>query len=239
MEKNACSLAGYFRMGGCVSVLGIEDWYWNAGTPRDEVERYFATFGDRWDWFRQERRLGDLVGGVWRTVELQDPLERFGMSFVKGVKTVKFADDRVVWRDTSEVKDIGPARTDIQGALDHVMQSYALGRFYESAIQALLEDAAGDGVRVVLAQVPLRKAYCEELDRRFPAMAPYVQARVAALATRSGNRVALFRAGTDLDIPDDRFYDYGHLTEDGVRRMSHVWSELLKTELELAAPRHP
>ncbi len=214
-----------------VIVVGVEDWYWNEGTPRNEVERHFATFGDRLRWVEQRHELGDLVGGVWRTVELQDPLTRFGMSFVKGVKTVRFHDDRMVWRAPSDVRQLGPATTDIVGPIEHNMQAFKLGPGYEGSLRVLLRAAREDGVRVVLTQLPLRAAYVDELEKRYPKMAPFMKERVEALARELDADVALYARGTDLGILDDRFYDYGHFSEGGSQEMNAVWAELLRPRL--------
>lgn len=210
-----------------VIVVGVEDWYWNAGTPRDEVERAFATFGDRFRWFEERHEIGDLVGGVWRTAEVQDPLVRFGLSFAKGVKPVKFKDDRMVWRAPSEARDIGPATTNVQGPIAHMMQGFRIGPAHEDSLRALLREAHADGVRVVLTQLPLRAAYVDELERLYPAILPHLRERTAALAAENGAEVKLYDRGTSLGIPDDRFYDYGHFTVDGSRRMNAVWKDLL------------
>lgn len=210
-----------------VVVVGVEDWQWNDGYPRSDVERQFATMGERFEWFRERHQLGDVVGGVWRTVELQDPLARFGMSFVKGVKTVKFEEDRVAWRAPSEVRELGPTETDVASAVEHNMQNFALGTSGLRPLRILMARAREDGVRVVITQLPLRAAYVDELERRYPAVAPRMRADTEALGREFGAETRVFARGTDLGIPDDRFYDYGHFSEDGVRRMNLIWRALL------------
>jgi len=214
-----------------VVVVGVENWYWNEGMPRDEVERELATFGDRVGWFERRRQLGDLVGGAWRTVEVGDPLGRFFVSFVKGVKPVAFTEDRMVWRKGSEVREVGPAFIDVEGPLADHMQSLALGPAHEASLRALVQTARGGGARVVLTQLPLRASYCAALDRAYPTVAPYIRARTEAIAAESGAEVIWFDAGSALGIGDDRFYDYGHLTEDGVRQMNREWKRVLGASL--------
>lgn len=214
-----------------ILVIGVEDWYWNVGVPRDEVELMFATFSDRWRWFQERHQLGLLVGGVWRTFEVQDPLLRFGASFYKGVERVKFREDRVVWRSTANTLEIGPDETDIDGAIDHVMESYTRGPHYEDSLGRLLAMAHGDGVRLVLVQLPLRDRYVDRMRERHPDMQPYVEERMRTLAGPVGATVLLFNRASTLTIPENRFYDYGHLTEDGCRRMNTVWASNLASIL--------
>jgi hypothetical protein len=214
-----------------VIVLGIEDWYWNEGFPRGEVERHFATFGDRWQWFKQRHELGDLVGGVWHTLELQDALLRFGASFVKGVQKIEFAEDRIVWRAPDERSETGPLHTDVAGPVEHLMQAFNPGPAYENALRALMLEARDDGVHVIVTQIPLRAEYVDELERRYPRITPYMRARIDAIAHEAGAEVALYGRGTEVGIPDDRFSDFGHLTEAGVRRMTRLWERLLAPRL--------
>lgn len=214
--------------GAQVVVVGLEVWYWNRGTPRDEVERHFATFSDRRAWFEERRKLGDLVGGVWRTTELGDPLGRFAQSLYAGVKPVVFDEGRMVWRKAAEVRDVGPEDVDVVEPLEHHMQGLAEGPVHEASIRALVEAARSAGARVLLTHVPVRVPYYDELTRRYPGMESYVRGRAEVLARELGAELAWYARGEAVGIPDDRFYDYGHLTEDGVRRMHEVWKQQIE-----------
>jgi hypothetical protein len=214
--------------GARVLVIGVEDWYWNDGFPPSQVERAFATFRTRWNWFRRRGQLGDLVGGLWRSYEYQEPLMRWGISFVRGVHRQTIVEDRVTWRTASQVSDIGPERIDPTPALEDLMQSYRAGSAYEESLRELVTIARSNHTRVVLTQIPLRSQYYDALERRFPTAQPHMRRRVAAIADESGTTVRLFARGSDIGIPDDRFYDYGHLTEDGCRRMIPTWVSLVR-----------
>lgn len=210
-----------------VLVVGVEDWYWNDGTARDQVERHFATMADRWQWFGEQRKLGDLVGGVWKTVELQEPLVRFATSYVKGVKAVQFHEDRVAWRAASDVREVGPEQTDVAAAIEQSMQGFALGTIHEPPLRELVSKARADGLAVILTRLPLRRSYCDELDRRYPTIVPFMRERLDRIVSEPGVQLVMYDAGDVLGIPEDRFYDYGHFTVDGVRRMNRVWAKLL------------
>jgi hypothetical protein len=153
------------------------------------------------------------------------------LSLFRGVKPVRFEDGRVVWREGKELREVGPATTDVAGPVAHNMQSFHLGVEREASITALLSAARADGVHVVLTQVPLRGAYCDERDRRFPRVAPFMRERAELLTKELDADAVFFDRGTDIGIPDDRFYDYGHLTEDGTRRMALHWLKAIKPRL--------
>lgn len=209
-----------------VLVVGVEDWYWNAGFPPDEVERLHATFADRWRWFQRRGKLDDLAGGAWRTLEAQDTLLRFGVSLVRGVEPLRFVEDRLVWRTPNQILEVGPATVDLAPTLEHLMQSYAAGPAYEPELDRLLEMARADGLTVVITQAPLRDAYVDLVHERVPGAQPLLRERVAAIAAAHHARVELFERASDLGLPDDRFYDYGHVTEDGCRRLVPIWARV-------------
>ena len=146
---------------------------------------------------------------------------------MRGVEPVRFHEDRVVWRSAANVRDVGPATTDVDAAIDHVMESFSPGPGYEHSLRALLRFAREDGVRTMLVQLPLRERYMERLRERFPTMVPFVTERARGVAAETGAEVELFGGAAALGIPDDRFYDYGHFTEDGCRRMNEVWTARL------------
>ena len=215
-----------------VLVVAVEDWYWNDGFPPSEVERLYATMAIRWEWYKRRRNLGDLVGGVLRLTEVHEALPKWAISLVRGPTPLRFVDDRLRWRPPSQVLEVGPETADVAGSVATFMQGFKLGTAYERDLRALVAMAREDKLEVIVTQVPLRAQYVEALAKSHPRVTPFMHERAELLAREMGVRVELFGRGTDLGIPDDRFYDYGHLTVDGCRRMEPVWKRVLGPVLQ-------
>jgi hypothetical protein len=95
----------------------------------------------------------------------------------------------------------------------------------------LLGLARDDGLTVLLVHTPLRSQYVDAERRLVPAAMRCMREHVAALETMYGAHATIIERGTDVGIPDNRYYDYGHLAEDGTRRMVPVWVSLLRPYL--------
>jgi hypothetical protein len=210
-----------------VVVIGVEDWYWNGSFPPDEVERLDATFGTRITWYERRHELGDVIGGLWRTTEVRDELPKWAISFVRRPVPPRFVDDRLIWRPASATLEVGPEETDVAAAVSDLLQNYRPAPAYESSLTRLFELLEADHVRVIVVQLPMRAAYYDAVQRAYPRAQPYMAERIDALAKRFHFAVQIFTRGTDLGITDNRFYDYGHLTEDGCRRMTSVWASIV------------
>jgi hypothetical protein len=93
----------------------------------------------------------------------------------------------------------------------------------------LIALARADGLDVVVVQMPLRDAYVEQAQRRYPdALRQY-----AELLGSLGPEVAVWRydRASSLGIQDRWFYDYGHMTTRGAEVMTRALGERLKARL--------
>jgi hypothetical protein len=212
-----------------VLVVGVEDWSFNASVSPNERFRRFASLDERASTFDKDWTLSLLAGYVWRTYDAQGPLRRLLKSALTGREaTLPISDDgRVVWR--KEELEEGPAQYDVTPDVTRSLEDYATTEGLKAPLVELIALARADGLDVVVVQMPLRDAYVEQAQRRYPdALRQY-----AEVLGSLGPGVAVWRydRASSLGIQERWFYDYGHMTTRGAEVMTRALGERLKAQL--------
>jgi hypothetical protein len=198
-------------------VFAIEDWHLNESFPPGVLDRRFATLDERIGVFDRDATLSLVVGWLWRTYDAQEPLRELGASVTRdGSRTLRVTDDgRIGWR-RQELEE-GPTSVDVQTSVAQFYTPFRLGRGRLRQLEQLLALARQDGLQALVVRLPWRDAYVDAVRARY---ADQLDATAALTRDVAGARVVLFERASALGIPEHWFYDYGHLTLLGARRLT-------------------
>jgi|GEM_PF-1742572 len=208
-------------------IVGIDDWYCNAGMGPNDRDRRFADLSDRVTGFHTEDRVRLTVGWCWKTYDARSPLKQF-FKVVLGDRPAPLPlteDGRVQWR--RKELTVGPQQVDVMPDVNMLYQRYRATDARLNKLKDLIDMAEADHLQVVVIQVPARDAYMDVvLTDHHDAYEHYRQQVETIDAPK-----LLYERGRELNIPEDHFYDYGHLTLNGATRFTSHLADVLDSEM--------
>jgi hypothetical protein len=210
-------------------VFGVEDWYANASYPPSTLDRRFATLSERFGVFDEEGTLSLLGGWLWRTSDARLPLKALSRSLGRGrPKQAWFGPTGRLVFPQFDIKEFGPDVTNIAETVKRYYEPYTPGRGRFRQLAELIALARQDGLKVLLVRMPWRDAYVDAVSTSHPKELAYSELLVREMKDVD---IELYARNSALGIPDNAFYDFGHLTESGTRLMSPILARRIAASL--------
>ena len=212
-------------------VFGVEDWFVNAGRPPNQRDRRFAGLQDRVGVFTWPDTLKLLLGWVWRTYDarvlLYEYVSRWGVARQSAPPISK--DGRVVWREKE--LDIGPDEFEVSGSVEYFYKQFRPGVGRLEQMRRLIEMAQEDGLQVMIIQLPFRDAYTDYVRAQHGWAYQAYRDRLQSLVnTLPDCPVYMFEKASEIGMPQNYFYDYGHMTIRGAQIMTDRLAQLIRDE---------
>lgn len=205
-------------------IVGIDDWYYNAGWPVNPRDARFATWSERLEDYESPVREKLLFGWLWHTTELQVVASTF-------IRATALPQPLVLEPDGRMIKQHDPAltRDNVLPMAEVFYGSYQFQMTRHKQLQKLIDLADEDGLQVLVVQVPLRDEYIDLVQSRWPA--EWRRYRETA-ETLKGATVLLYGKGSAVGMGDADIYDYGHCTAEGAAK----FTRLLAKEVDARYP---
>ncbi|MFN3202878.1 MAG: hypothetical protein ACE366_31085 [Bradymonadia bacterium] len=209
-----------------VVVLGLEDWYVNAGYPPTDRQRRNYTLSERLEGFTSDHYPSLIAGWAWRTYDARRSVKRLAQYVTRGrQRDIKVSDDgRVVWRE--ETGDRGPSKINVARVADRYMGHWKFKTLELEAIKDLEEMVKADGSRLMLFQPPLRNAYIDYVEAEHAKRINQYRDAIKDL----GIEMLFGERGSDFGLEEELFYDYGHCTPAGATIITRRLGEWLKAQ---------
>ena len=213
-------------------IVGLDGWTVVGRTPGHERVRRYATLRDRVTLFRGHTRLSLVAGYFWRTLDAHKAIARFLISFVRPPKTTRIiADGRSRWNPFQTLSDRGPAALDDpEGDARRFYRRFEPGYASVAPLRKLLELADEDEVDVLFCRPPLRDEFLSAVETHWPMSEEQLHSLKDAMgeAGRHRLRIHVYGGAQDISLPQDYFYDYGHLLPIGAHYMSRHFAQVLR-----------
>jgi len=215
-------------------VLGVEDWYVNTHRAPNQRDRRFAGLQDRVGIFTWPDTLKLLLGWVWRTYDARVLIHQYVSRWdVPSQLTLPISEDgRVVWRQ--EELDIGPDAVKVSGRVEYIYKQFIPGMGRLRQLRRLIERAQEDGLQVMIIQLPLRDAYIDQVQAKHGwAYQAYRDLMKSFADTLHDCPVYMFEKASEIGMPPNYFYDYGHMTVRGAEVMTDRLAQLMRDEFAI------
>jgi ankyrin repeat protein len=209
--------------GARVLVVSFDDFTFNTGYGLNPRDRRYATLGERWRDYDAPQRLGLLMGGLWRTLDAQQPLldclVRLGRA--RPQELAVRSDGRCGLPD----QPFPSLYTDTAaGNLTAVQQhlhdwSPGEGRFRQ--LEELLAMTEADGLPTLVVLMPVTPTYRRLADVRYPGALAWCR----QLAARLPDAKRLDWLDSDrLGLPSETFYNFCHMSQAGLPVFTHLFA---------------
>jgi hypothetical protein len=216
-----------------VAVFAVEPWQVARQGHVNERVRRFATLGQRLRWFDGPERLSLVVGALWRTLDAGVALRRLAFAPLRhpspGLPIGE--DGRVEWRDEEQVEAL--AKIPVGRSARRHWSGFSPSRGRLACLGELVERLRGDGIEVIVVQLPVRDGYWRQVESRWPdRLATYRR-----LVEGAVNEVAWMGEAAAEGLERADFYDYGHLTPSGAEKVTARIAQLLAPRLHAGGVR--
>lgn len=241
-----------------VVVLCVEDHHLGPRSVTD-IERRYATTGERLSDWRGEDRSALLVGQVWQTLATRRAVRLRLREMQRGRdrRTPLGPDGRVVWRSPDEELEFGPEGHDPTARLAQLygpmrQNGEPLCALGQRPLHSLLDRLEADGVETWVLRLPRRPSFEQASIERYPEVWHAVRDGFLALRERHPEAYVADAAAkpwvAEGRLGPRQFYDWGHTTGSGTRVLSTLLSRRLRAfeaarygslRTELIAPSPP
>jgi hypothetical protein len=212
-------------------ILGVDDFQFNRGLQSSEVFFHFSTL---WERLRAQPTLEIVVGGVWRTFEMQ---RVYGNLWKAAQTRIARIGDQVFQRIgvlsaivEDQPKSTPPRTDDIATAnpLSSVGTSrpaFTMATEQLECLQQFLQTAWAAQQKVLLVQLPFRDTYMKALLETRPADYENYKRSLNSLAN---GQTVFFEFGSASGLQETDFSDSWHLTAAGADKFTRVFARFLR-----------
>ncbi len=211
-----------------IAIIGFEMWDLFGERQLDPIQEFFLPMDQRLEHHGKDR-FSLLISSVWKTYAMRKMAGHVAGGVLRGGPDLGplTTDGRLKYFADG---GLGPSSIDAGAQFDDRFAALEehetlIGRGDRDELQRFIDLLVGDGLRVVVVHLPMRRDFVPEVDGRLPTVMAETQSLLDSLV---GPELVVMETSLEvIGIPDNYFRDFGHAAEPAVAALTSYLASLL------------